>query len=72
MIEVLKMFDEDLKELARMIADRQGFTRPTEALEVQHEEISEGKKQEKQETQEVQQHQDEQKKEESCKQREQT
>lgn len=46
MKRLMKMWDDDLKELAKMIAERQGY-RPTELMEeVRHEEVSEGKTQE--------------------------
>lgn len=41
---LMKMWEDDLKELAKMIAKRQ---RPTELMEeVSHEEVSEGKTEE--------------------------
>lgn len=43
---LLKMFDDELKEIAKMIAEHQGY-RPTDKVEeVSHEEVSEGKTQE--------------------------
>lgn len=43
---LMKMWDDELKEFAKMIAERQGY-RPTEKMEeVRHEKVSEGENQE--------------------------